>query len=135
MLGVVPARVLSVLIAALTAATALDTPHAPGMPGPFTLARAALLHGEAPARNAACEGCHADVAAEHRGSLHQRSQEDPAYQRAFSREPRPFCQRCHAPEADPLSPVPPELAALGTGCVTCHLTGDAGVLAAPLAEG
>ncbi len=63
--------------------------------------------------------------------LHRRSQEDPAYQRAFAVEPLPFCQRCHAPEADPYLPVPPHLAALGTGCVTCHVMNDGGILAAP----
>src|SRR5262249_14537297 len=35
-----------------------------------------------------------------------------------------------APEADANAPVPEPLGAIGTACVTCHLTGDA-VLAAP----
>ncbi len=126
------ARLTSVLLAALAAAaTAQGAPLAPAMPGPATAARLAQMHGDAATQSAACEGCHADIAAEHRGSLHRQSQEDPAYQRAFAAEPLPFCQRCHAPEADPDRPVPPQLAALGTGCVTCHVTGDGAILAAP----
>lgn len=71
----------------------------------------------------ACERCHADIAAEWRGSLHASSSFDPLYLDAFSREPLPFCEGCHAPEGRPL-------AHLGVGCVTCHLlTGE--VLAAP----
>ncbi len=70
--------------------------------------------------NRACEKCHADIAAEWRGSMHQRSQIDPAYQRAFAIEPMAFCQGCHAPEASPDGPVSAHEADLGIGCVTCH---------------
>lgn len=129
------ARLVPIVIAAIAAAaSAPGAPLAPAMPGPSTPARIARLHGDAPAQNAACEGCHAEIAAEHRGSFHRRSQDDPAYQRAFAVEPLPFCQRCHAPEADAFLPVPPPLAALGTGCVTCHVTGDGAILAAPRAR-
>ncbi len=82
-------------------------------------------------QNRACESCHRDLAAEWRGSLHQRADIEPAYQRSFAIEPLPFCRGCHAPEADPLEPEPEALAELGVGCVTCHVTSDAGVLAAP----
>jgi hypothetical protein len=93
------------------------------MPGP------ARARGEEIARaNAACESCHPDIAAEWRASLHRRAHVEPAYQRAFAIEPLPFCQGCHAPEAAPDRAVPPALADLGVGCVTCHDTG-AGVLA------
>lgn len=126
------ARLTSLLLAALAAAaTAQGAPLAPAMPGPSTPARLAQIGADAVAQSAACEGCHVDIAAEHQGSLHRQSQQDPAYQRAFAVEPLAFCQRCHAPEADPERPVPPQLAALGTGCVTCHVTSDGGVLAAP----
>lgn len=95
------------------------------MPGP------ARARGESAAvANAACESCHLDIAAEWRASLHRHAQTEPTYQRAFAIEPLPFCQGCHAPEADPTGPVSPALADLGVGCVTCHDTG-AGILAAP----
>lgn len=77
------------------------------------------VSGTALDRNAACEGCHADIASEWRASLHQQANSDPFYQRSFSREPLDFCTSCHAPEADAKAPEP-ALAALGTACVTCH---------------
>jgi hypothetical protein len=97
------------------------------MPGPRR------RRGEAAvAQNAACEGCHDDVAREWRGSLHQRSNIEPAYQRAFAIEPMRFCQGCHAPESDLDADAPADISALGVGCVTCHVTAK-GILAAPLA--
>lgn len=97
------------------------------MPGPDRRGGAAAVD-----ENAACEGCHSDVAAEWRGSMHQRAHEDPAYQRAFAIEPMAFCTRCHAPEAaDPSADVPAAISHIGVGCVTCHGAGDS-VLAAPL---
>jgi hypothetical protein len=90
--------------------------------------------GEAVRQNAGCEACHADVAREWRGSLHQRADIEPAYRRAFAIEPLPFCRSCHAPEAIPHEEEPLEVAELGVGCVSCHLTGDDDrVLAAPRA--
>jgi hypothetical protein len=92
--------------------------------------------GEAMAeRNRQCEGCHADVAADWRASLHRASWTEPAFQRAYDREPLAFCRGCHAPEAPLASsgalegtPSPPaspsvEVGQLGVGCVTCHLDG------------
>ena len=74
-----------------------------------------------PADNAACEGCHAAIAAEWRQSLHRAAFTDADFQRAIAIDPDPFCRGCHAPESDPN---------LGVACVTCHVTsGD--VLAAP----
>jgi hypothetical protein len=103
--------------------------HLGSMPGPRR------GRGEAAvAQNAACEGCHEDVAREWRGSLHQRSNIEPAYQRAFAIEPMRFCQGCHAPESDLNADPPPEVSALGVGCVTCHVTAE-GILAAPVAAG
>ena len=103
---------------------------APAMPGP---ARSGARL-DASTRNRGCEACHLEIAAEWRGSLHQRSYVDPEFARALDREPQPFCRGCHAPEADPRASPPPELAALGVGCVTCHapagLSADA-VLAVP----
>jgi hypothetical protein len=85
---------------------------------------------DAAAANARCERCHEDIAAEWRASLHQKAHTDPLYARAFAIEPLPFCQGCHAPEADPAAPVPAAAADVGVGCVTCHVTGDT-ILAAP----
>jgi hypothetical protein len=79
--------------------------------------------------NELCENCHTEVAKEWRASIHRNSWKEPAFQRAFLLEPEPFCQGCHAPEADPNQPVPVALADMGTGCVSCHVVGDA-VLAA-----
>lgn len=74
--------------------------------------------------DATCEGCHEDVAAEWRGSLHHASWDDPIFLTAHAIEPQPFCRSCHAPEADP-GAAPSEAARrLGIGCVTCHLRGD-----------
>lgn len=123
------ARAALVGAAAVTAALCTQASELPAMPGPYpTGARRA--ERDAATENSRCEGCHEDIAAEWRGSLHRRSHTEPAYARAVEREPIPFCQGCHAPEADAKKPVPEALGDMGTGCVTCHLTGDA-VLAAP----
>jgi hypothetical protein len=86
--------------------------------------------------NLDCERCHEAQARQWRASLHQRANTEPAYRRAFDREPLPFCRGCHAPEAAPDLPERPAVGALGVACVTCHLTGqDDAVLAAPLPPG
>ncbi len=74
--------------------------------------------------NGRCEACHDEIAAEWRVSLHRGSHADPVYQRAFAREPLPFCTECHAPEADPRDNGPSARHALGVGCVTCHAMGS-----------
>lgn len=96
------------------------------MPGPAPQ----RASGDRAAQNAACEACHPAIAAEWRASLHRRAQTDPAYLRAFAREPLPFCQACHAPEADPRRAVPAPAASMGVGCVTCHAPASA-VLGVP----
>ncbi len=95
------------------------------MPGPGRKRLAAAV-----TENEACELCHDDIAREWRGSYHQQSHLDPAYQQALAVEPTPFCRSCHAPEADPLKAPPAAVAALGVGCVTCHVTEPGVVLAA-----
>lgn len=114
---------------ALAAAALMGAPFALGadevrLPGP------ARAHPGAAAENARCEGCHAEIAAEWRASMHRKAHTDPAYQRALAIEPLAFCRGCHAPEADPSRDPPAELGALGVGCVTCHGTAR-GTLAAP----
>lgn len=104
-------------------------PPLAAMPGPAPRARTAE---HAQALNATCTACHREIAAEWANSFHAQSERDAAYQRAFRIEPLPFCQGCHAPEADVEQPVPQGAAAIGVGCVTCHVVGD-DVLAAPKA--
>ncbi|NUP11888.1 MAG: hypothetical protein HOW73_38060 [Polyangiaceae bacterium] len=73
------------------------------------------------ATNAECERCHADIASEWRGSLHRQSWKDPLFFRAYAIESQPFCRGCHAPESDPSKRPTEEAAAIGVGCVTCHV--------------
>jgi hypothetical protein len=102
---------------------------ASGWPGPSRGERA-----DSPAQNAACEGCHVEVAREWRGSQHQRAYVDADFAESLAREPSAFCRGCHAAEADPTRAAPAELAALGVACVTCHKPGDT-VLAGPVRAG
>ncbi len=114
---------MSLLIRALVAWLA-----AGGWPGPSRGERP-----EAAAQNAACEGCHVEVAREWRGSMHQRAYVDADFAESLAREPSAFCRGCHAPEADPQRPAPVALAQLGVGCVTCHVPGGV-VLAGPTSD-
>lgn len=93
---------------------------APATPGPFPRLRSF----DPVSVNARCEGCHAEIAEEWRGSFHRRSHSDPMYQSQLLREPFAFCRGCHAPEANPAGGDPEERSALGVGCVTCHVVGD-----------
>lgn len=144
---------LTLFACCIWTALALDTepaplPSLPSMPGPFAPGRPITFtrdgrhparaepqpHGQNPqnaaSANASCEHCHTEIAAEWRSSLHRSAHTEPAFQRAFSREPMPFCQGCHAPEADPNTPVPSDISIIGVACVTCHLSGGH-LLAAP----
>ncbi|MFO0591839.1 MAG: hypothetical protein U0441_30105 [Polyangiaceae bacterium] len=100
-------------------------------------------------RDTECQQCHPDEAEEQRRSFHRRSAVDPAYRAAFAIEPSPFCEGCHAPEValdaavvaaarDSHAPAaalekaaPAAVIAMGVGCVTCHVTEDGAILAAP----
>ncbi len=83
------------------------------------------------ARDAECASCHPEQAAEWRTSRHHEATTNEAFREAFAIEPAAFCRRCHAPEAAPDHAPPADVAALGVGCVTCHLLDDGSVLAAP----
>ncbi len=98
---------------------------APSLPGPAPRRRTF----DAAKVNAACEGCHVDIAAEWAESLHHHAHTDPTYRLQFEKEPLAFCTGCHAPET-PSPEVPAALSELGVGCVTCHVVGDT-VLASP----
>lgn len=108
-----------------SAATSAASP----MPRPDRGRMEAALHA-----NERCVSCHAEVAAEWRGSLHQRANIEPAYQRSFAIEPLPFCRSCHAPEAISTEEEPEAISHLGVACVTCHVTEGDGVLAAPASD-
>ncbi len=107
----------------------IEAGSAQSMPGPSRGPRAS----DRVDRNAECVVCHSDIADEWRGSLHQQSFSDPMFQAALEREREDlgFCRSCHAPEADPRHEPSKPAAAIGVGCVTCHLPGiDDAVLAA-----
>ncbi|MEZ4448994.1 MAG: multiheme c-type cytochrome [Nannocystaceae bacterium] len=82
-----------------------------------------------------CAACHVEVAAEWARSRHHASFTNVDFQRAYAREPLPFCRECHAPERAALPAL--EAEALGVGCLSCHRDGDglvtagAGPTAAP----
>jgi hypothetical protein len=87
------------------------------------------------ALNAGCVSCHAEEAAEWRGSRHRQSNTNAAYRKAFAIEPTAFCRGCHAPEAHPAKDPPEAVSDLGVGCVTCHVTEEGLVLAAAASPG
>jgi hypothetical protein len=128
---------LSVVALAACGAPGADRASAPASPGALELGAAMPGPGprdrndDAADENARCEGCHVEIALEWRSSLHAAATTDPDYQAAFDIEPLPFCRACHTPEADPGDAPPPALAALGVGCVTCHLLDGGDVLASP----
>lgn len=93
------------------------------LPGPAPrLRKNSLLSVRA--ENDACASCHADIAEEWRGSLHQRAWSDPVFQKAYAIEPVAFCRSCHAPEADPKTEPAEAAQAVGVGCTTCHVQGQ-----------
>ncbi len=125
----------ALLAAVLLFAAGCAPPAAPGeaaLPGP-ALAGAPGRAASGPEVEAACEGCHHEIAAEWRRSQHRQSFTSPAFQASLAEDNLPFCRGCHAPEAPPEAPPPPRLAAIGVGCTTCHLAGAA-ILAAPAAS-
>ena len=104
------------LLAALSACA-----PSPSSPSPNGAPPQGVARHDPIALNAACAACHPAIADEQRTSLHGQAHVDPIYQRALAIEPLPFCRSCHAPEADPRQPVPPDLGELGVACTSCHL--------------
>jgi len=111
----------NLLLASALCAAALSAEAAPNTPPlPHQAPQARPAGYDAAAENKKCEECHAEIAAEWRGSLHHQAWDDPVFLKAYALEPLPFCRACHVPEADPAH-LPPEPARrLGVGCVTCH---------------
>jgi hypothetical protein len=75
-----------------------------------------------------CGRCHAEIAAEWRGSLHARAWTDPIFQEAYAAEPLAECRNCHAPENGGRFPTG-RAAHDGVSCAACHVRAGA-VLAA-----
>jgi hypothetical protein len=85
----------------------------------------------AAALNDTCRSCHPTESEQWEGSRHHDADTNAAYREAFAIEPTPFCRGCHAPESDPRKEPSREVGELGVGCVTCHVTEEGSVLAAP----
>jgi hypothetical protein len=113
-----------------TAAPATSIEDPTPMPGP----RRARL-GAAVSLNADCMTCHDEEARTWRASRHHQASTNAAYRAAHAVEPAIFCQDCHAPESMPGKAPPRAVDELGIGCVTCHVTEEGVVLAAPTARG
>lgn len=74
--------------------------------------------------DADCQACHPEVATGWAASRHHASFTNVDFQRAYGREPLPFCRDCHAPGRVRPEPLPgPEAEALGVGCIDCHVDG------------
>jgi hypothetical protein len=102
----------------LSAASAAVEAAPPALPGP---APGRPAGWDVAGENRACESCHAEEAAEWRGSLHHRAWDDGVFQSAYAIEPLAFCRKCHAPEADPARSPTEGARREGVGCVTCHV--------------
>ncbi len=70
---------------------------------------------------AACEGCHAGIVAEWRGSRHAAAWTNGIFQREFKPRPLDWCVHCHAPLAPAGVASVDTVAAEGVSCAVCHL--------------
>ena len=111
-----------------------EPPVAPPAPAPPMPRPARRRLAAAAAQNDACESCHVDEAEEWRASRHRQSDTNAAYREAFAIERTTFCRACHTPEADPEKAPPRVVSEMGVACVTCHVTEEGAVLAAPGAD-
>jgi hypothetical protein len=92
------------------------------LPGPRSRGHADTPTGpDRSALEARCRSCHVEIAHQWDRSEHAGAWSSDAFQAAFAREPLRFCQACHAPEVPADSEVPEWAAAIGIGCVTCHV--------------
>ncbi|MSP60435.1 MAG: hypothetical protein EXR72_08845 [Myxococcales bacterium] len=121
---------IALLLALAASAAAAD--GIPALPGPGSRPRAPLVRGLGKVTSSAsCVGCHQEIAAEWRSSLHRRAWIDPVFQQAYRVEPMAFCRGCHAPESDPAAPPTSTARHEGVGCTTCHVQADHVVGARP----
>jgi hypothetical protein len=105
------------LLAIAKPAGTLDIP----LPGPAPRARAQIIDGIGAPTDESCARCHQEIAAEWRGSLHQRAWQNDYFLRSYAMEPLAFCRKCHAPNADPSAEPPPEAREAGVSCTSCHV--------------
>lgn len=113
---------LTAVAAATLAALGVAADTSPPLPGPAPRHRDATAARQ---QNEACVSCHTDIGVEWQSSLHARAYDDPVFQKAYALEPAGFCRNCHAPEGDPDAALSDDATAVGVGCVTCHVQGDA----------
>jgi Cytochrome c554 and c-prime len=99
------------ILAGGSAPFAGDLPPLPGRP-----ARGPVGQG-----SGGCAGCHQEIAAEWRASLHHQAWSDPVFQKAYGVEPLAFCRGCHAPESNSKGEPDEAAATTGVGCTTCHV--------------
>lgn len=95
---------------------------------PTPSAPAAVL-APAPVQPRQCEGCHLEVAAEWRESLHAQAFRDPVFQAEFAPHPAGECVACHAPLATDLVAPAQADTDQGVTCTSCHLDGEGHILA------
>ena len=118
---------LTAVVVGAFAGAARGTPRIT-MEGMFSGGRAPLTVGPAPTGTAstaaaACASCHAEIAAEWRGSQHAASWTDEVFQSAYAVEPMSFCRNCHAPTHT--TTVPRGVAADdGVSCAVCHVRAE-----------
>lgn len=112
---------LAAFVVIACAAPAVVTADEIPLPGPAPRAAVRSLPDIGAVSNEACARCHEEIAAEWRGSLHQRAWNNAYFVRSFAQEPTPFCRKCHAPEADQSADPSPDARHAGVGCVTCHV--------------
>ncbi|MBK9035706.1 MAG: hypothetical protein IPL61_31395 [Myxococcales bacterium] len=73
-----------------------------------------------------CGACHAEIAAEWRGSRHGLAWTNGLFQREYQEAPKPWCVNCHAPtppQQAELAAGGHRLADQGVSCATCHVRG------------
>lgn len=123
-----PPVVASSATSATSAASTATLPRDEGipMPRPYRDRQDAAVK-----LNAACESCHDAEAAGWRASRHRQAYGNSAFQEALAVEPSGFCRGCHAPESDGRKVPSRAVSDLGVACVTCHVTEEGAVLAAP----
>lgn len=122
-----PLTALAALLLGALSGAAWATPRIT-VEGMFSGGRSPIAPGPAPAGlsstdAASCATCHAEIAAEWRGSLHASSWTDEVFQAAYAVEPMAFCRNCHAPGATTAAPRG-VAADDGVSCAICHVRAE-----------
>lgn len=111
-------RLLGVLTLALL--SACEHPATPAQPRTQRAAHAQLSHAAAED----CARCHAEIAAQWRGSLHAQAWTDPLVAREYAADPDPRCVACHAPRTPEGEQPAGRGAHDGVDCISCHAHGE-----------